>query len=233
MTDVATEAEASTQGETQFIAMIPLKSDCGEVEVNFDQLPIEVYKMLLIEGAKAIINSVGMSKKLPGLTKLEGAAKEKAIGEVKAQAEANVKALLAGTISKGRAKGAKVSGAEQTEAMRLAKLLVKDHIRASGQKIGAYSAKEITAAAKTVLESNPGILEQARKNLAERAGDASATKGLDLTKLFGAKASSEEVKAKPKVPPKAPKKGDKAPLSAKQAGIVAPRAKPEAHATKH
>lgn len=218
--------------DAPFIAMIPLKSDCGEVEINFSALPIEVYKMLLVEGAKSIINTVGMSKKLPGITKLEGAAKEKAIAEVREQAEKNVREMMAGTISKGRAKGAKVSGAVATEALRLAKMLVKDHIRANGQKIGAYTAKEITEAAKKVLEGNPGLVAQAEKNLAERAGEASHTKGLDLTSLFGAKASSDEVKAKPKAPPKRKAK-EEGQLSAKQAGLVAPRKKPEAHHTTH
>jgi hypothetical protein len=211
--------------------MIPLKSDCGEVELNFDELPIEVYKMLLVEGAKAIINSVGMSKKLPGITKLEGAAREKAVAEVREQAEKNVRELKAGTISKGRAKAAKVSGAEQTEALRLAKMLVKDHIRKSGQKIGAYSAKEITEAAKAVLAANPHLLEVARKNLAERENEGKGSKGLDLRALFGAKAESDEVKAKPKAPRR--KKGeDKPQLSATQAGKVQPRQRPPQH-TQH
>ena len=229
MTDVTVGEQDSAPAP--FISEIELKSGCGSVSVNFDELPLEVYKMLLIEGAKQIINTVGMSKKLPGLTKLQGTDKEKAIAEVRAQAEKNVAALKAGTISKGRAKGAKVSGAVQTEAMRLAKMLVKDHIRASGQKIGAYSAKEITEAAKTVLAGNPGIIQQAEKNLAERVGEASHTKGLDLKALFGAKAESDEVKAKPKAAPKRKSGEDKAPLSAKQAGMVAPRQKPQHHTT--
>jgi hypothetical protein len=232
MTDVDTNSgEAPVQPEA-FIAKIELKSGCGEVEINFDDLPIETYKMLLIEGAKAFINSVGMSKKLPGLTKLEGADKEKAIAAVREQAEENVRALKAGATSKGRAKAAKVSGAEATEAMRLAKILVKDHIRSVGQKIGAYSAKEITAYAKQVLEGNPELMVQARKNLEARANEAKGIKGLDIFALAGDKAKSDEVKAKPKGAPKRKAKGDKAPLSATQAGQVAPRQKP-AGATAH
>lgn len=230
MTDVDTNT-ASVDGPAPFIAEIELKSDCGTVTLNFDDLPIEAYKMLLVEGAKAFINSVGMSKKLPGITKLEGEDKAKAVAAVKAQAEENVKALLSGNISKRGAK-TKVSGAEQTEALRLAKILVKDHIRAQGQKIGAYTAKEITEYAKKVLEGNPELMVQAKKNLEARANESKGIKGLDIFALAGDKAKSEEVKAKPKkAPVRKAKDGDKV-LSAAQASKVAPRQKP-AGATAH
>src|SRR5579871_1209461 len=187
MTDTEVVAnEAAAQADpAPFIAEVELKSGCGTITVNFDEMNIDMYKMLLIEGAKAVLNSVGMSKKLPGITKLEGADKEKAIEAVRKQAEETLAKLMNGTLSKGRGKS-KVSGAVQTEALRLAKLLVKQHIKDSGQKVGAYSAKEITAAAKAVLDANPALVQQAEKNLAERAGDVKGTKGLDLKKLFGA-----------------------------------------------
>lgn len=232
MTDVDTNTGSVDSGPAPFIAQIPLKSDCGEVTINFDELPIEVYKMLLIEGAKAIVNSVGMSKKLPGITKLDGEDKAKAVEAVRKQAEENVKALMSNTLSKRGAK-AKVSGAEQTEALRLAKILVKDHIRAQGQKIGAYSAKEITEYAKKVLEGNPELMVQAKKNLESRASEAKGIKGLDIFALAGEKAKSDEVKAKPrKAPVRKAKDGEKPQLSAKQAGTVAPRQRP-AGATAH
>lgn len=230
MTDVATNEAPEGAVPTATALTVPLKGGCGEVSVVLSQIPDDMYQMVLMEGLKSVINSVGMSKILPGVTKLEGKAKEEAVAAIRNQAEANVKALYSGTISKkGGAK--KASGAVQTEAMRLAKMLVKDHIRSEGQKIGAYSAKEITEAAKKVLEGNPRLLKQAQENLDERAKEAKTTGGLDLTALFGEKASSEEVKAKPKVPPKPKaKRGDT--LSAKQAGMVAPRQKP-AQATAH
>lgn len=231
MTDVDTGAEAPAEPKA-FIASVPLKFGL-EIEVNFDELDIEMYKMLLIEGAKAVLTTVGMSKKGTGISKLEGAAKEKALKEFYEQAEANLKGLKEGTLSKGRAKASKVSGAVATEALRLAKLMVKQHIKDNGQKVGAYSAKEITEAAKKVLEGNPALIKKAEENLAARAGDVKSVKGMDLTALFGEKANSEEVKAKPKAPPKRKAKEgeEKAPLSAKQASMVAPRKKPEAHTT--
>lgn len=225
MTDVTTnEAPADTVNALKLVT-IELKGNCGSVEVDVDQIPNEVYKMVFEEGLKAVINAVGMSKIMPGVTKLEGKAKEERVAAIMNQANANVQSLYDGTIKKG-GKKAKTSGAVQTEAMRLAKMLVKDHIRNNGQKIGAYSAKEITEAAKKVLEGNPRLIQQAQANLDERATEAKKTGGLDLVGLFGAKAQSEEVKAKPKTPPKPKAKGEKAPLSAKQASMVAPRQKP-------
>lgn len=229
MTNIETTTAVEAAPVEPKMFAVPLKGDCGEVSVDPSRLPDEVYDMVLLEGLKAVINSVGMSKKLPGITKLEGSAKEKAIAEVRKQAEDNVEALYLGTIKKGGRK-AKASGAVQTEALRLAKMLVKDHIRNSGQKIGAYSAKEITEAAKKVLEGNQRLYQQAEANLSERAQEAKKTGGLDLTALFGEKASSEEVKAKPKAPPKRKENGEKQ-LSAKQAGMVAPRQKPGSHPT--
>lgn len=224
MNDITTNTPEAAAPSAPWVETIELKGSVGSVEVQVGNLPDDVYKMVMAEGLKAIINAVGMSKILPGVTKLEGKAKEERIAAIMNQANANVKSLYDGTIKKG-GKKAKTSGAVATEAMRLAKMLVKDHIRNSGQKIGAYSAKEITEAAKKVLEGNPRLVQQAEANLAERAAEAKTTGGLDLTALFGAKASSDEVKAKPKTPPKPKAKGEKV-LSAKQAGMVAPRQKP-------
>ena len=233
MTDVTTN-EPDTTAAAPWIETIQLKGDCGSVEVRVGDLPDDVYKAVMAEGLKSIINSVGMSKIMPGVTKLEGKAKEERVAAILKQAAENVEALYKGTINK-KGRKAKTSGAEHTEAMRLAKMLVKDHIREKGQKIGAYTAKEITEAAKKVLEGNPRLLEQAKANLAKRAEEAKSTGGLDLVGLFGEKAKSDEVKAKPKVPPKPrAKKGEaKEPISAKQASMVAPRQKPTAGATAH
>ena len=166
----------------------------------------------------------GATKALAGITKLEGKELVERQKEVLEAAEKTFQQLMDGIVP--GAKKAKASGAVQTEAMRLAKNMVKDLIRNSGQKIGAYSAKELTAAAKVVLERNPHLTSLAEKNLAERVTEAKGSKALNLEGLFGEKAKSDEVKAKPKVAPKRKEKGEKAPLSAKQAGMVAPKQKP-------
>jgi hypothetical protein len=226
MTDVTVEPTEAPP----FIPTITLKGDAGSMVVDFRDFPDATYQAILVKGLEAFLNQAnGAAKSLAGITKLEGKELEDRKAEVLKAAEATLEQLRSGTVP--GAKKAKASGAVQTEAMRLAKNMVKDLIRNSGQKIGAYSAKELTAAAKVVLERNPHLVELARKNLDERVVEAKGSKALNLEGLFGAKASSEEVKAKPKVPPK--KKGDKAPLSAKQAGLAAPRQKPAAGHTAH
>lgn len=199
MTDVTVENE---QAEVEEVKnwVIPLKGGAGFVTLeNADAIPLEMYRYIFQQGLETIINSVGMSKLLPGITKLEGTEAEKAKDAVRKQAKANVKDILSGTLKlKGARSAVKIDGAVSVEAMRLAKEMVKDLIRTSGQKIGAYKAAEITKAAKDVLEANPDLVKKAEANLAERAGAAKTTKALDLKAMFGAKAESDEVKAKPK-----------------------------------
>ena len=201
MTDVHATDAANPEPEVVKSFTIALKGGCGSVTLeDADALPIEMYRLIFQTGLDTLVNSVGMSKKLPGITKLEGADAEKAKEAVRKQAKENIQALLDGSIKvRGKTTGAaKVSGAVETEALRLAKDMVKDHIRSQGQKIGAYKASEITKAAKDVLRDNPSLLKKAEANLKDRENAASNTKSLDLGKLFGAKASSDEVKAKPK-----------------------------------
>lgn len=225
MTDLDTISGEANAPAEPFIANIPLKFGLELEGVNFDEIDIETYKRWLIKGAQAELTSARMGKKATGVTKLEGAAKEKALAEFLEQCQENFNDAKVGK-PLGKAKGVKVSGAVGIEAMRLAKLMVKQCIKDQGQKVGAYSAKEITEYAKKVLEANPELVKKAEENLASRAGDMKAVKGLDIFSLAGEKAKSDEVKAKPKVPPK---KGEKVPLSAKQAAMVAPRQKPQAH----
>ncbi len=201
MTDVTVEQnETGNVEEVIKTFVIPLKGGCGHVTLeDADAIPLEMYRYIFQQGLEAIVNSVGMSKLLPGITKLEGTDAEKAKDAVRKQARANVQDLLKGQIKlKGARSAVKVDGAVQIEAMRMAKEMVKDLIRHSNQKIGAYKASEITKAAKDVLEANPDLIKKAQANLDERAGAAKTTKALDLKAMFGAKAESEEVKAKPK-----------------------------------
>lgn len=223
MTDVTVEAGADAAPKTKKELSIDVRAKCGTVVVDVDNLPDDVYEYVMKAGLEAIINKVGMSKIATGITKLTGDAAAKAKDAVLKQAQQNVEALYAGTI-KGLRAASKVKGAVNTEAMRLAKAQVKELLRSNGYKISAFDAKELTAYAKSVLEANPDLYKKAEANLAERA--ATPVKGIDLSKMLGAHASDETFKAKPKVPPKPKTKGDKPTLSAKQAGLVAPRAKP-------
>lgn len=221
-----TDATVETSAPNPIFAIV-LKGDCGTIEVDASKFNGEVQRAIFQAGLESIVNKVGMSKLMPGITKLEGDERAKRIEEIREVAQKTVEAMYGGSV-KGATKAKKKSGAVETEALRLAKAMAKDQIRAAGQKISAYSAKEKTAFAKLILERNRGaLIAAAEKNLSERAGAVEALKLPNLAEVFGAKASSEEVKAKPRVPPKRKAAEENGPLSAAQAGKVAPRAKPQ------
>lgn len=227
MTDTTVEVDP---GEKKLLT-VTIRGKCGTLDVDTSKIvDDETYEKIFLIGLETAINKVGMSKIAAGLTKLSGAALEAAKAAVLKQAQENVEAIYAGNL-KGLKKTAKATGAVQTEAMRLAKAQVKELLRANGYKIGAFSAKELTDYAKEVLAANPELLKKAEANLEERK--ATPVKGIDLKKMLGSMADNPEAKAKPKVPPKPKAKGEKPTLSAKQAGLVAPRAKPGVGAVTH
>ena len=213
--------------QEDYIAAIPVRGKCGTVEINFDKVPMSVYKEMLYLGAEAYINKQGMAKIAAGLTKLEGEALAEAKAKVLAQAQKNVDNMLSGQIKLHDDKGKKagVSGKVQTEALRLAKDLVKSTLKAAGLKISHYKASEITKFAKLALDSNPELIKRAEENLAQR--EASVLKGFDVSALKvdpDRVAKAEEKKAKKKAPG----------LTAKQAGMpVPPRQRPGTRPTAH
>ncbi len=211
---MADEAEA-TVATPSSILTIPVTKSKGSVEIDTSTLPDDVYREVLIQGLKVLANR-GMSKITKASTKDEAELKTLA----QEQAEKNVEAMKAGKIKfSAGVKAKKASGKVMTEAMRLARGIVKDEIKRSGGKVSHYEASEITKAAKAYLEADPAILALAEKNLAERESvPKPATINL-----------AELIKASPKLVAAAEaKKAEKKPLSAKQAGMTAKRKKGEA-----
>lgn len=182
------------------------------VTIDSDKLPDDVFKAALELGLKTLVNR-GTSKITKTLYPDEAELKAAAIAKANEQVELIMTSKIRFTGTK-KAKGA--SGAVMTEARRLAKNLVKDQIKAAGLKISHYEASEITKAANALLDSDtgPSIIEQAKANLAERENIKPA---LDITALIAPSAK--------KVAAAEAKKAEKKPLSAKQAGKTAPRAK--------
>lgn len=194
------------------IIVVPVVKSKGTVEVDTDTIPQEVYEEALKLGLKELANR-GMSKitktTYPVADELKAAAQKKALENVTAMNGGKIRFMT------GKAKGA--SGVVMTEARRLAKNIVKDELKKAKIKISHVDPKEITAAAKALLESEtgPSIIKQAEANLAER--EKTAIKGIDISAL---------VKTDPKLVAKAEAKKKDKPLSAKQAGKTATRAKP-------
>jgi hypothetical protein len=208
----------TTAGEDQGTApstlvTVALKNAAGNIEIDTAKLPDDVYREALMQGLKVIAER-GMSK----ITKANIPDEDERRKEIHAKALANVDDMYAGKIKITGAKAVKkASGAVMTEAMRIARNLVKDAMKANKIKISTVKASEITKVAKQLIDSDPSILKTAEENL--KAREATPMK-LDIKALIHVDpdlVAKEEAK-------KAAAKSDK-PLSAKQAGKVAPRAK--------
>lgn len=221
MTDLATDI-ASDNGEVpSTMITITLKNGAGTVEVDTAAIPLPIYHEALMLGIKAIAERA-MSKITKEAYPDETQRKE----AIKAKAEKNIQDMYDGkTKLSGQPRTKKASGAVMTEAMRLARNLVKDAMKANKIKISHVKASEITAAAKALLEQDPSIVTTAEANLAAREATPIKINVASLIKVDPTLVAKDEAK-------KAKAKADK-PLSAKQAGKVAPRAKgskPQAHA---
>lgn len=197
------------------IVQIPvIKGGKGAViSVDTDKdIPDDVFSEIVLLGLKVLLNR-GTSK----ITKTTYPVAEELQAAASAKAEEQLELVKTSKIKFSGTKKAKgVGGAVMTEARRIAKNIVKDEIKKAGQKISHYEASEITKAANALLESETGagIIEQAKANLAERE---QVKVSLDIAGLI--KPSAKKVAAAEA------KKKEKAPLSAKQAGKTAKRAK--------
>ena len=161
-TDVASEASVS---ETSTIITVAIKNGAGNVDVDVSRLPIDVYREALMQGLKVIAERA-MSK----LTKEAYPDETQRKAAILAKAQENIEEAYQGkTKITGQAKVKKASGAVMTEAMRLARNLVKDGMKTHKIKISHVKASVITEAAKALLEQDPSILETAKANLAARS----------------------------------------------------------------
>lgn len=178
------------------------KDDPSFVEVCYDDLPVDVLKAVLIAGCKVYLNQ-GMSK----ITGTKTDASRKAAMEI---AATRLEMLYEGKIRMPSGVRTKISGAVKTEAMRIARLIIKDALKAAGEKVSHYAAKEITALATELVNGEQGkdILAQAQATIAERQKKEESLKGLiDLSKIkpdanLVAKANAKN--KKPKAPPAKP-----------------------------
>lgn len=214
----------TTTNDSSTPRKVKLKGGAGEVDFIPSKVEdMAVYEFIFMTGVETIVNKLGMSKISAGLTKLDGEEKAKAIAAVVEQALKTVQAMYDGDL-KGAKATSKRTGAVQTEAMRLAKALVKQELRNAGYKLSSFDAKELTSFAKDVLKDNADLYKTAEENLKARA--ALPVKGLNVGAMLGERVNDESLKAKPKVPPK-PKAKAKDVISAAQAGKVQPRQRPQ------
>lgn len=194
---------------------IPIVKGKSTIDVETDNLPEDVYREVILQGLKVILNR-GTSKVTGTLYPDAEELKAKAMEVAATQLEM----AYAGKTKLTGAKVKKASGAVMTEARRLARALVKEAMKEAKIKVSHVEASEITKAANALLESDPGLIAQAEANLAERAKKPIA---IDVKSL---------ISVNPKLVEKAEAKKKTKPMSAKQAGLAAKRtAKPGAQAT--
>jgi hypothetical protein len=196
------------------LMQVPVTKGKATVEIETDQIPEDVYRYVIFLGLKALVNR--------GMTKLEGSEEEKKAGAMEI-AENNLNAIKAGKVRMVGLKTTKAGGgAIMTEARRLAKLVIKDEMKAAGIKVSYVEASEITRAANEYLETDEGkeLIEQAKANIEARAAKVAKSK-IDIKSMV--KVSEKLVKKA-----EANKAKAKEYLSAKQAGKVQTRLRPEA-----
>lgn len=188
------------------VMAIPCTKGKTSIDIDTDKLPEDVYAEALRQGLKVLLNR-GMSK----ITKAELGDQATVEKEANLKGAANLEAIYGGSIKfSGTKAKSGVSGAVKTEAMRLARNLIKDGMKQAGIKISHVEASEITKAARELLEGDPSIIETAKTNLEERSKVPVAD-----TLLKSIKISDKKVAAAEK------RKAEKATqLSAKQAGMT-------------
>ncbi len=164
------------RGEKSFVKVPVVKASTKEepswVEVCVEDIPQDVFNAVVMLGLKHFVNG-GMTK----ITGTKDGASMKAAFEI---ATKNVDNIYTGKVRMpSGVSRSKVSGAVKTEAMRLARLLIKDALKASGKKVSHIPAKEITAAAKLYLEGEAGaeIITVAENNIKEREEKEQSQKG--------------------------------------------------------
>jgi len=200
---VATEAPAEASAVK--IVKVALKNGAGELEIDVNRIPEHVWNEVILQGLKAV-SERATSK----ATKAQYPDEAERKGKILEIAQANVADMYSGKTKITGAKAAKVAGKVMTEAMRLARNLIKDALRKAKRKQNSITAKELTAAAKQYIAATPSIIAQAEANLKARE----ETPQLNLSQLLGVDVS----KLAEVTPPKPP-------LSKTQSGKVAPRAK--------
>lgn len=217
MSEVQAEAPAEKQ-----VVNVPISKGKTTLAVAIDDIPADVWAEVILQGLKVLLNrgTTKVTKETyPKADELAAKAMEVANQQLEMVMTSKIKFT-------GGKKKSGATGAVMTEARRLAKALVKDELKRAGIKISHVEASEITKAANAYLETAKGaeLVEQAKNNLAEREkvhiGDT-----LNVASLV---AVSPELVAKAEA-----KKAKSGTLSAKQAGMVKKKAKPEAQATQH
>lgn len=215
------EAQASDAPKEAQIVNVPITKGKTTLAVAIDDIPADVWAEVILQGLKVLLNR-GTSKVTKETYTKPAELLAKAVEVANTQLEMVMTSKIKFT---GGKKKSGATGAVMTEARRLAKALVKDELKRAGIKISHVEASEITKAANLYLESEAGaaLVEKAKANLAEREAVSIG----DIINVKSVVAISPELVAKAEA-----KKAKGGTLSAKQAGMVKHKGKPQ-QATAH
>ncbi len=149
------------------------KEDPSSIEVCIEDLPPDVYVEVLLQGLKVLLNR-GMSK----ITGTKTDSKRKEAMEVAAD---NLEKVYAGKVRMSAGVRTKKAATREinTEAMRVARLLVKQALKDADKKVSHYAQKDITALAKEYLETEHGeaIYQAAEATVKARDEEAKSLGG--------------------------------------------------------
>lgn len=208
-------APVTEPGGTIFEVPIAKGGKDATVRVVYEELSDDALRVVIAEGLKSILNS--RMSKVGATTKMEGdelsGANAKAM-EIAAKNLADLQSGALGSKSKSKAKS-ELPREIQTEAMRIARAMVKDAIRAAKGYPSTYAASEITAMAKKFIEVKPEIVKTATENVSKRKALEGQT-AIDVLAL-GKPDPKLEAKRAEAAAKRAADAASK-PLSAKQAG---------------
>src|SRR5438093_3345529 len=194
------------------------------VKFDTDKPSPAVFAYLVALGAKQVLarGMTKLTKDSDGAAELDAEAVEKnlqSIYEGKIRMTGGVKQKQAG------------KGEVHTEAMRAARIAVKDAIKEKGGKPSLYAASTISGLAEKLLVKHPELVEQAKARIEARKQEQKVEADIDIDlgalPVSASKAGAAEKKAKER---KA-SAGDQ--LSAKQSGKAKSKGKGKVPPAKH
>jgi hypothetical protein len=205
------EADTEVEDTPNTVWRIQVTKAKQTLEVHSKDLPDHVYQYALELGLKTLLNR-GQTT----ITKASIPNEDQRQAAALAKAEETLEAMYAGKIRiVGGAKADKVPREVTTEAMRVARNVVKDELKKNNIKISHVEASEITKAAKALLAADPSYLDNAREEIERRARTKVAIDVKALVPVSQKRVAAEKAKKAEKV------------LSAAKAGQVATRNRPQ------
>src|SRR5262249_10747652 len=142
-----------------------------------------LYQAALRIGFQQMANR-GMTKGY-STTGLEGKALEEMREKIRAKVQENIQSIYDDKVRVAGSKRAKsgVSRAVNTEAVRMAKEIIKVLLRKQKVKLSSIKSGNMTKAAQAYLDQHPEIMEQAKANVEARE-KAAPTAEFDLSALI-------------------------------------------------